>query len=161
MTNIERARAFVRANYSDASVYTLAERRLAFACYLQGLIDKAQASEVTIKWQGSTEKSLFALDGEAVIARCNYNGETRYEIGFYHDGVKTFTTLYKGLSKEYSLLPEQGWNCAPRTMPRDVKVAVIRYTGGVDDHIYRVVENEREWGMAMIGATNHEYLKIE
>ena len=162
MTNKERAREFVRVNYSNATIYTMAERELAYLCYLNGLIDKDIENSISLTWRDSGEGNIFAIKGEPVLARCIYNGDYRYEVGFYHEsGVRTYTTLYEHLAKEWSLIPAQGWHKAPKTMPADVKVALFRSVGGNGDHLYRVVASELNWTLELTtGREGVEYLKI-
>jgi hypothetical protein len=160
---VERARKFIRANY-DNGTYTSAERKLAFACYLAGLVDKEAENSFHLSWQEDGEKNIFAFNGEAVIVKCDYNGEDRYEIGHYHaDGIYTSTVLYEGLKKVWSMIPAKGWMPAPKKMPEDVKVAVVRFIGGIDNHLYKVIDSESYWTLeawTMENWKNVEYLKI-
>ena len=141
-SNTTRAKMFVALNYSS-KIFNEGERNLAYACYLNGLMDK-ESEQLMFDWREMSDCGDLA-DAEKVLLRIPYEDGFRYGVGNYYADVcephiSHSLHSFKPAYIQWSKMPELGW------MPRDLVEkhlpkgqVLVRWIGDADRMQYKVV----------------------
>lgn len=164
MTNVERAQMFVATNYAHP-IFSQAERNLAYACYLNGLIAK-EYEQLMFDWREMNDCGGLA-DAEKVLLRIPHKDGFHYGVGnylanVYEPHISHSLHSFKPSYIQWSKIPNEGW------MPKDLVnkhlpkgQALVRWIGDADRMQYRVVYNH---GMGIFDdyiGSNAEVLTLE
>lgn len=111
MTNVERAQMFVATNYAHP-IFSQAERNLAYACYLNGLMAK-ENEQLMFGWREMSDCRNLA-DAEKVLLRIPYGEGFHYGIGNYWANVcephiSHSLHSFKPDHIQWSKIPNEGW----------------------------------------------------
>lgn len=164
MTNVERAQMFVATNYAHP-IFSQAERNLAYACYLNGLMAK-ENEQLMFGWNEMSDCRNLA-DAEKVLLRIPYGEGFHYGIGNYWANVSEphishSLHSFKPDYIQWSKIPNEGW------MPKDLVKkhlpkgqVLVRWIGDAGKAQYKVVCHR---GMGIFDdyiGSNAEILTIE
>ena len=141
MTNAERAQMFVATNYAHP-IFSQAERNLAYACYLNGLMDKEQ-EQLMFDWREMSDCSNLA-DAEKVLLRIPYKDGFYYGLGNYWANVSEphISHSFHSFKPDYiqwSEIPNEGWmpkDSVEKHLPKDQ--VLVRWIGDAGKTQYKV-----------------------